>query len=254
MVAGDPLAHSIAHELVEAEAAADFPRLGRVPSSTVRHFVDYYRQLSAADAAELRSALAVRGALALRPMRGPGSSFELDPAYERWATAKAAAGFGPGGVYQPLRVTKNIVGAGLASESNLDPETAERLAETKAATATQLRKLIKPVFSERFGLVARKDRGGNWTYERDDGSLKVRIDFGGRSDQLRYSVTATDPVSRSRVAMATYEGLVGLFGGWDWVVEEEAADAVELLADLVNVIEALAQRLGPDGPVQARRA
>jgi hypothetical protein len=40
---------------VEAEAAAGFPRLGRVPSSTVRHFLDYYGELSPADAAAMRA-------------------------------------------------------------------------------------------------------------------------------------------------------------------------------------------------------
>jgi hypothetical protein len=248
-VTGDAAAAQITRELVEAEVAAGFPRLGRVPSSTVRHFLDYYRELSAADAATMRAALADRGALALRPARDAALSPELDPAYQRWTNAKIAAGFERSAGYQPLRLAKNIVGAGLAGESNLDRETAKELVETKAATAAQLRKLIKPVFSDRFGLVGRNERGGNWTYEREDRSLKVRIDFGGRSDQLRYSVTATDSASGGRVAMATYEGLLGLFGGWDWIVEEETAGAVDLLAELVGVIESLPQKLGPDtGP------
>ena len=239
---GEGATAGITRRLVEAEAAAEFPRLGRVPSSTVRHFLDYYRELPAADAATMRAALAERGALALRPMRGPALSSELARAYERWTNAKMAAGFERGARYQPLRLVKNIVGAGLAAESNLDPETAKRLLETNAATAGQLRKLIKPVFADRLGLVGRNERGGNWSYERGDSSLKVRIDFGGRGDQLRYSVTATDPASGVRVAMATYEGVLGLFGGWDWIVEEEAAGAVDLLAELVGVIQSLPQK------------
>jgi hypothetical protein len=242
-VTGEGAAARITRELVEAEAAAGFPRLARVPSSTVRHFLDYYRELSAADAATMRAALAERGAFALQPMRGPALPPELAPAYERWTNAKIAAGLERGARYQPLRLAKNIVGAGLAGESHLDGETERRLADTNAATATQLRKLIKPVFNDRFGLAGRNERGGNWSYTREDGSLKVRIDFGGRSDQLRYSVTATDPASGGRVAMATYEGLLGLFGGWDWIVEEEAAGAVELLGELVGVVESLPQRL-----------
>ena len=240
---GDGSAVRIARELVDAEVAAGFSRLGRVPSSTVRHFLDYYRELSEADAATLRAALADRGALALRPARGPALSPDLASVYQRWTNAKIVAGFERGGRYQPLRLAKNIVGAGLAGESNLDHETAKRLAETRAATAAQLRRLIKPVFNDRFGLVGRSERGGNWSYEREDRPLKVRIDFGGRTDQLRYSVTATDSASGGRVAMASYEGLLGLFGGWDWIVEEEAAGAVDLLAELVGVIEALPQRL-----------
>jgi hypothetical protein len=115
--------------------------------------------------------------------------------------------------------------------------------ETKAATASALRKLIKPVFADRFALVGRNAGGGDWTYERGDGSLVVRIDFGGLSDQLRYRVTATGAESGARLAMATYEGLLGLPSGWDWIVEDEAADAVDLLAELVGVIDELAPRL-----------
>jgi hypothetical protein len=242
-VTGDGAAAAITRELLEAEVAAGFPRLGRVPSSTVRHFLDYYRELSADDAAALRAELSDRGALALRPARGRALSPQLAPAYERWTSAKIAAGFERGARYQPLRLARNIIGAGLADQSKIDAETANRLRGTEAATAAQLRKLIKPVFGDRFGLVGRNEHGGNWTYERDDGSLKVRIDFAGRGDQLRYSVTATDTASGRRVAMATYEGLLGLFGGWDWIVEEDAAAAVDLLADLVAVIESLPQRL-----------
>ena len=243
---GEEAAARIARELVEAEATAGFPRLGRVPSSTVRHFLDYYRELSVPDAATMRAALADRGALTLRPARGLAFSPGLAPAYERWTNAKVAVGFERSARYQPLRLAKNLVGAGLAGESNVDAQTAKRLVETKAATAAQLRKLVKPVFGERFRLVGRNERGGNWSYQRDDGSLKVRIDFGGRGDQLRYWVTATDPASGARVGMATYEGLLGLFGGWDWIVEEEAASAVDLLAELVGVIESLAPQLRSD--------
>jgi hypothetical protein len=243
-VTGEGAAARLTRELVEAEAAAGFPRLARVPSSTVRHFLDYYRELSATEAATLRAALADRGALALQPARGPAAlAPDLAAAYERWASARVAAGFGRGARYQSLRLAKNVVGAVLAGEWSLDRETAERLAETKTATAAQLRKLIKPVFAERFGLVGRNQHGGDWSYEREDDSLKIRLDFGGRSDQLRYWVTATDSTSRRRVAMTTYEGLLGLFGGWDWIVEDEATDAVDLLAELVAAIESLPQKL-----------
>ena len=233
----------VIRELVEAEVAAGFPRLKAVPSSTVRHFLDYYRTLSVDDAATMRAALVERGVVSVRPASGRDVSPESMQAYQRWTEARVAAGFEHGGRYQPLRLTKNIVSAGLAAESRLDPETASRLAATKAATASALRKLIKPVFADRLALAGRNAGGGDWTYERDDGSLVVRIDFGGLSDQLRYRVTATGAESGARLAMATYEGLLGLPSGWDWIVEDEAADAVDLLAELVGVIDELAPRL-----------
>ena len=115
-----------------------------------------------------------------------------------------------------------------------------------AATATRLRKLISPSSAIASGSSPGASGGGNGSYEREDRSPKVRIDFGGRGDQLRYSVTATDPASGGRVAMATHEGLLGLFGGWDLIVEEEAASAVDLLAELVGVIESVPPKLSAD--------
>ncbi len=60
---------------------------------------------------------------------------------------------------------------------------------------------------------------------------------------MRYWVTAGDPGSGVRVGMATYEGLFGLAGGWDWIVEEDAARAVDLLSDFVALIETLPGKL-----------
>ena len=229
----------LARELIDSEAASGFAQLRQVPSSAVRRFLDYYAELPPADARELRSALAERGALALGVTHRRPLASQPRPAYERWTNAMLSPRFASGPSYQPLRLAKNIVGAGLAADWGLDPEAAQLLAATNAATAAALRKLIKPLFASRFGLVGRNQGGGDWSYERADGTLEVRLDFGGRTDQLRYWVTAVDPSSGVRVVMATYEGLLGLAGGWDWIVEQDAADAVDLLAGFVELIEAL---------------
>jgi hypothetical protein len=108
--------------------------------------------------------------------------------------------------------------------------------------------MIKPVFHDRLGLVGRNQRDGDVSYEREDGMLKVRLDFDGSSDQLHYSVTAANPSSGRRIAMATYEGLLGLISGWDWITEDGAPDAVELLVELVNLIQTLPGKLAGPAP------
>ena len=244
---GNP-AVRITRELMDAEAASGFARLREVPSSTVRRFLDYHGELPPGDAEALRAALAERGALALRPPRDGPLPLQAGAAYEAWTNALLSPRFVSSPRYQPLRLAKNIVGAGLAADWGLDPEAADALAATKAATAGGLRRLIKPVFASRFDLAARNQGGGDWSYERDDGTLKVRLDFGGRTDQLRYWVTAGDTSSGVRVGMATYEGLLGLAGGWDWIADDDAARAVDLLADFVALIETLPGRLAGESP------
>jgi hypothetical protein len=238
----------IVQELIETESAVGFRRLRRVPSSKARRFIDYYDDLPPADATALRAALADRGALLLAPHHGRMPAPDLAPAYERWANAMRSARFSVDLRYQPLRIVKNIVGAGLADEWTFDSESAREAAGIKSATAALLRRLIKPVFLDRFGLVGRNQRGGDWSYEREDGMLKVRLDFGGRSDQLRYWVTATDPRSGHKIVMATYEGLLGLTSGWDWITEDDAPHAVDLLAELVSLIQTLPRELAGPSP------
>jgi hypothetical protein len=146
--------------------------------------------------------------------------------------------------YQPLRLAKNMVAA---DEWTIDSDAARAVAETKSASAALLRRLIKPVFRDRFGLVGENRRGGDWRYVREDGLLTVRLDFGGRTDQLRYSVTATDPASGYRVPLATVEGLLGLTGGWDWIEESSAQESVNLLAEFVETLAALPRQLALEG-------
>jgi hypothetical protein len=128
----------IVRELIETEAAAGFSRLRRVPSSKVRGFVDYYDELSAADAAALRAALADRGALLLAPPRR-GLAADLAPAYKRWTNALRSPPFSTDLRYQPLRDAKMMVGAGLVEEGSLDADGARELAGIKNATAALLR-------------------------------------------------------------------------------------------------------------------
>jgi hypothetical protein len=196
----------IARETLEAEAGDGFPRLSRV-------------------------ALADRGCFALRPV--PGRALQTVPAYERWSAALLSGRFG-GAAYQPLRLAKSTVAAGLAEEFGFSPEEAAWLAAAKPATAALLRKLIEPVFAARFGLEAESRGSGEVRHVRADEALVVRLDFGGSNDQFR-------------VALATNEGLLGLFGSWGRIGEDTAPAAVELLAELVTVVAALPARLAASG-------
>jgi hypothetical protein len=236
-------AREVARALLEAEARGGFARLRRVPSSLACRFLEYYDELPSSEAAELREALVDRGGLSLRPV--PGQTLPVVPAYDRWTAALMSGRFARPR-HLGLRLARNAASAGLADQFGFTAEEAAELAATRPATAAQLRKLVAPVLAERFGLCGEKLGGGEWKYTREDGSLAVRLDFGGQGDQLRYRVSARDAASGGRIAFATYEGVLGLFGGWDWIEEAAAPAAVELLAELVALLAELPERLaGP---------
>ena len=57
-------ARRTARELLEAETTGGFPLLRRIPSSSVRRFLDYYADLPEDEAEALREALAAARAVA----------------------------------------------------------------------------------------------------------------------------------------------------------------------------------------------
>jgi hypothetical protein len=89
-------------------------------------------------------------------------------------------------------------------------------------------------------------RLGNWDYEGTCNSsrVKVSVDYGGRSAQLRYAVgvqSIEPPVTLDRAGFEVALG-AGL-GDWDFIVEENLGDSVALLSDLVRYVAELPRRL-----------
>src|SRR5260221_14141354 len=70
----------------DAEARTGFARLGRVPDTHVRHFLDYYRSLNATEQNALAEASTLWGTLRLMGRRASGlhEALNTNPACERW--------------------------------------------------------------------------------------------------------------------------------------------------------------------------
>ncbi len=226
-----------------AEESAGFPRLRRMPSTTVRKFLRFHGGLSEPERATLREALVSRGSMAFGALPGPLVGVEAT-AYNAWVEKGLMGDHGLDGV--SLRLARNMVSAGRNDPqtaqvlARFDPAVLERIAATESAKAPALRKRIEALMKTRFGLAARKSGGGVWYYEDPPNGLRLMVDYGGRT-QLRYGLR-TPPAGDLRPVSLSLEAAFGLIQDWDWITEDGLDDAVALLADCVADCLALVDR------------
>jgi hypothetical protein len=237
----------------EIEEGAGFPHLQRSPSSNTRRFFNWWGLIEAAEREALKDVLARIGAMGLG--YAVTGQMPLDNlTYKRWIEngflGRAATGKL---TLMPLRLMKNAISAdinaGHTTFPGLDADEVRMVHETASARAPDLRKLIKPAFAERLGLAPSNQGGGDWDYLPKDGSqdLRVHIDFGGMTAQLRYWAACRDPDSGRALRRVNFEQMLGLQHAWDWITAEGAIDAVELLCDEIDFLRALPARLAALG-------
>jgi hypothetical protein len=111
-------------------------------------------------------------------------------------------------------------------------EREEYAVSIRSVKAPDLRREVHSVLWSVLGARPSKIGGGDWDYEGTiNGSrVKVSIDYGGRSAQLRYNVaiqSTEPPVTLERVG---FEVLLGVgHGDWDFIVEENLSDSMALI-------------------------
>jgi hypothetical protein len=240
------------------EAGAGFPRLNRVPSSSVVRFLDYWAGLPGGEREALLDARARLGALGSRsPAEVREDLLALmasEPALLRYHAATRSGPLAMGLRYQSLRMVKSTLG---------DPESVTMMARTRAtldytprddmpvalvpdpdrshvkpARAPQLRALISRAFGALFAVEKRTLAGGETGYSGvlDGTPITVWIDFAARDLQLRYGVTIPDESRRVFVLRRTYEELWAPGPGWNYLTEENAEASIWLLFELVSEI------------------
>jgi hypothetical protein len=119
-------------------------------------------------------------------------------------------------------------------------------AETIPTTAADIRRAVKSAFTEAFGVRVEKRPAGVWRYAGVHGRrpFVVQIDYGGRSNQLRYEVQYVDERTGVRAVRLTYEPLLGLgLGRWDFVTADNLESSVSLLVEFVGELVALPELL-----------
>jgi hypothetical protein len=234
-----------------SEAEAGFPRLQRVPQTKIIQFLDYFAALDPADREALLDALALRGETLFFP--GRDRTFPSAPAFDRyWKAATTPGPFWGGFRYTDVKmlsalakcpeeeglgmVRQNASGLALQPRPDLLPD----MSQLRPAKAPLLRKLVDAAL-KRSGFA--RDKGatrGELKYDAPSGA-SIRLDFGSYMGQLCYTVTT--PAAPVRVARLSYEMLWGQPGGWDYLTEDNAERAIELLPELIGCVVDLAEQM-----------
>ena len=170
----------------EAEERAGFPRLSRIPDTSVRRFLHYFRSLPQSDAELLRRAIAKRATGFFLPMGNPIDHTNAESvALEQKARALAQLADWQ---FTSLKLLKMAAGMSRSehpvmkrqmSGFQMPDDVLRWLDGLTTCKATELRKLVKQAFASRFGFAAENLGGGNWVYHRADGgdSFEIEIDY-----------------------------------------------------------------------------
>lgn len=244
----------------DTEARNGFARLSRVPDTHVRHFLDYYRSLNAPNQDALADASTLWGTLR---MAGPSASghqeaLKNNRAWLRWQDEMVmGCGRDPHRYYSvPLLrscIAQAKVDRAKGMPSSVPRDLEEYAASIRSVKAPNLRKQVRSVVRPLLGARPSKLGGGDWDYEGTISGSRVMlsIDYGGRSAQLRYQVAVQSTEPLLLLQRAGFEVALGAgLGDWDFIVEENLSDAMQLLSEFVTYVAELPRRL-PEGCLNA---
>lgn len=224
------------------EQATDFAVIRRIPDTFVWRFLDYFASLTTIGQATLADALAHR---ALGYFFPPAALIKFCPdngAYRRYWNELLMMG---GDLkYLGTRSLRSL----LSETSGFTPP-AEVLQNARAiepVKASDIRRMVKSVFSQTFSASATNLGGGLWRYAGvyHDVQLVVDIDYNGRLAQLRYWVYVEDKQRAIKISRFTYQTLTGLPDShWDYLDQSNLDTSINLLKDLIIYSAELPQRL-----------
>lgn len=248
MSAGEQLLGFVRAEF-DAEAAADFPRLSRVPDSLVAARIDHYRGAPADERAAFASCCAWQGHIALAV--AVGADVELPtahPYFERWAAVRGSIDCP--GFDQRMAVRWAREEQRNALPLSMPAEAFGRAAAVEYVKAAELSKRVRAAL-QRVGL--EKVGRGDW-YEgrRADGSaFAVSADVGSRLAQLRIEVAPfAMSMGKTQRALAVdrtlaFDRVFGMgHGHWDAITAANVDDVFELLPVAVAYTADLPGRAG----------
>ena len=227
---------AVVRSMISIEAASNWARLRRTPSSYTWRCLDHLVSLSPSHQEALHAAFADRAPILL--------GLEAPPA--KWGDPSLVKFY-----EEVLQVPSRHVSArllrGMAAAKRVDgpsglfsdlPDTFVQKADSiNPTTASQIRKEVKGQFKEHFGASAENMGAGNWLYRGNSSNrqFSVLIDYGGMGDQLRYWVQISDSATGIRTKTLCYEMLLGVgLGHWDFVTADTLPNDITLLSDFIQ--------------------
>lgn len=241
---------------LQAERDASFPTIGRLPSTGAKRFTRYVSQLTGDRWQILSRTLAKRGSSLLVKSSEKFPHTQIEAAFtdaernELGAWHRASLTAGGDFDLMPLRLMKMAVavdkGARTPAQFADLPEGIHKIDEAQSAKAATLRKFLKTIFGG-LGFESRSVGGGNWIWSRSDDvfTCNVALDFGARTDQLRYHVNLAPKGGGPKLGLLSLESMLGFGRGhWNVIVEHEAESSVRFLGEIVEDIAALPRSFG----------
>ena len=259
-----PEAAAVVRSALDEEVAARFPRVTRIPSTQAIRFLDYFAELDDGERRALLDALARGGALQFFPLPDAYDAIlnmQDEPALRRYRETTRSGPYAMGLRYCDLRMTKMMLN---------DAQSVAMMTQTRAALtytprddfpphlvavqdpkqwtlakAPQLRKLLEAAFKTRFGVTKEKKPGGVLLYSGacDGTPLGIEITFTNRGPQLIYTLKFPGDVEGRRPIRFVYDALWAAGTGWDYMTEEYAPAAIDLLSELITEGVALRRRI-----------
>ena len=248
--------HSFLRKEFDAEAQNGFARLRRVPDTHVRHFLDYFASLNPLSQDDLADAATLWATLRLAPQAEleHREALGAHPAWKLWCDEMAmGCGRDPHYYYSVIDLRMCLAQAkidrGRLSISSVPKELEDYAASIRSVKAPALRKHVRAAFSSLFGAKHTNIGGGGWNYSGMLGGSQVMVwvDYGARHAQLSYEVAVVSAEPALSLKRAGFEMALGAgFGQWDFIVEENVGDSMDLLSECVRYVSELPRRL-PEG-------
>jgi len=257
-----PLADGTTRAIVAAvradiarEETGTYARLRRIPSTHTWRIIDYVSSLPEPRRHALFDVFAQNALFCLDPSRDVAGhpARSGDAAYAAFLEGMRRLS---GPEYYDARMLRAILGDIRSSRpspqfQSLPPDVIRRAEAIAPTTAPEIRKVVKPAMADRFGAKPEKASGGEWHYvggTSDGRPFGLWIDYGGRSDQLRYELTYDDARTGISARRLNYEKLLGFGqGNWDFVTAANLQESIALLCDLIDELVALPERLAVSG-------
>jgi hypothetical protein len=238
--------------------------MSRIPDTEVRVFVDYYRSLNHSEQDALADAVTYVGSARAFPALWEMPEYEAvkaNPAWVRWRQLK----FSRRMHVQSLRYVGAMEARNWMELARLERATGKPVSVPRAleeygeslhvVMAPERRKRVRDVLRQLMAAEAKSQGDGQWDYVGVIGGVDVTVHtrFSKRLVQLDYNVAV-----QSRSPAVSFEGLsfdavlCDGIGWWDFIVDENLDDAMDLFRDLVRWVAELPRRL-PEGCLDAQR-
>ena len=243
--------HQFLREEFDAEARAAFPRLRRVPDTSVRHFLDYFESLNAKDQDNLADASTLCGTVNLSGSSAYQEVLKAHPAWASWTHELVMGSSRDPHFYYSVPLLGTCVAQAKMDRAKGKPSSVPKELEdyatsVRGAKAPDIRKQVRSVLESLLGARPSNLGGGEWNYEGElaGSHVVVSIDYGARSTQLGYDVAVESNERPAKLAGAGFERALGIgHGNWDFITEKNLSESIILLSEFVTYVAKLPQRL-----------